>query len=62
MDNRKIILVVPDNPDDLELTLLALKRSNLGQDIVVARDGQVLRELTLYWLRVNLPPPVTEVP
>ena len=150
MDNRKIILLVEDNPDDLELTLLALKRSNLCQDIVVARDGQealdylfgegnyaqrdmrempvitlldlklpkinglevlqrvrsdprtgrlpvviltssdergdliasyslgansyvrkpvdfaqfndVLRQLTLYWLRVNLPPPVTEVP
>ena len=40
MDNRKTILLVEDNPDDLELTLLALKRSNLGQDIVVARDGQ----------------------
>ena len=150
MDNRKTILLVEDNPDDLELTLLALKRSNLGQDIVVARDGQealdylfgagnyaqrdtrelpvmtlldlklpkinglevlqrirseprtrrlpvviltssdergdlivsynlgansyvrkpvdfaqfneVLRQLTLYWLRVNIPPPVTEVP
>jgi len=150
MDNRKTILLVEDNPDDLELTLLALKRSNLGQDIVVARDGQealdylfgegnyaqrdtrelpvmtlldlklpkinglevlqrirseprtrrlpvviltssdergdlvasynlgansyvrkpvdfaqfneVLRQLTLYWLRVNLPPPATELP
>jgi CheY-like chemotaxis protein len=150
MDNRKIILLVEDNPDDLELTLLALKRSNLSQDVVVARDGQealdylfgegnhaqrdprempmitlldlklpkinglevlqrvrsdprtrrlpvviltssdergdlvasynlgansyvrkpvdvaqfneVLRQLTHYWLRVNLPPPVTEVP
>ena len=150
MGNRKTILVVEDNPDDLELTLLALRRSDLGQDIVVARDGQevldylfgegnyvqrdtrempvmtlldrklpkinglevlqrvrsdprtrrlpvviltssderrdlvesynlgansyvrqpvdfaqfheVLRQLTLYWLRVNLSPPITEVP
>ena len=60
MDNRKLILLVEDNPDDLELTLLALKRSNLCQDIVVPRDGQeLLQKLTLYRLRVNLPPPQT---
>lgn len=40
MDKRKTILLVEDNPDDLELTLLALKRINLSQDIVVARDGR----------------------
>ena len=35
----KIILLVEDNPDDELLTLRALKRSNVLNRIVVARDG-----------------------
>lgn len=34
------ILLVEDNPDDVELTLLAFKKYNLSNEIVVARDGQ----------------------
>lgn len=37
--NSKIILLVEDNPDDEELTLLALKESNILNEVVVARDG-----------------------
>jgi CheY-like chemotaxis protein len=33
------ILLVEDNPRDLELTLAALARCQLANDIVVARDG-----------------------
>jgi two-component system, response regulator len=33
------ILLVEDNADDEELTLLSLRKHNLGQDIVVVRDG-----------------------
>ncbi len=33
------ILVVEDNPDDLELALRALRRYNLANHITVARDG-----------------------
>jgi two-component system response regulator len=33
------ILLVEDNPNDLELTLHALKRYNLGNHVEVARDG-----------------------
>jgi len=33
------ILLVEDNPDDEALTLRAFKKSNLGNDIVVAHDG-----------------------
>jgi two-component system, response regulator len=33
------ILLVEDNPDDVELTLRALKRANLANRIAVARDG-----------------------
>lgn len=38
MDN-KIILLVEDNPDDEALTLRALKRNNILNEVVVARDG-----------------------
>jgi two-component system response regulator len=33
------ILLVEDNPDDEELTLLSLRKHNLAHDIVVVRDG-----------------------
>ena len=32
-------MLVEDNPDDLELTMRALKKSGFGDAIVVARDG-----------------------
>jgi two-component system, response regulator len=35
----KVILLVEDNPDDEALTLRALKKNNIGNDVVVARDG-----------------------
>ena len=35
----KVILLVEDNPDDEALTLRAFKKNNIGNDIVVARDG-----------------------
>ncbi len=35
----KPILLVEDNPHDLELTLVALERSQLANDVVVKRDG-----------------------
>jgi CheY-like chemotaxis protein len=38
--NTRPILLVEDNPVDLDLTLRAFKRRNLANPIVVARDGQ----------------------
>ena len=35
----KIILLVEDNPDDVKLTLRALKKSNIMNEVVVAQDG-----------------------
>lgn len=35
-----IILLVEDNADDEELTLRALKRSHVSNEIVIVRDGQ----------------------
>ncbi len=35
----RVILLVEDNPDDEALTLRALKKSNILNEVVVARDG-----------------------
>ncbi|ADH86058.1 response regulator [Desulfurivibrio alkaliphilus] len=35
----KIILLVEDNPDDEALTIRALKKNNILNEVVVARDG-----------------------
>jgi CheY-like chemotaxis protein len=35
----KVILLVEDNPDDEAFTLRALKKGNIANDVVVARDG-----------------------
>ena len=37
--NDKIILLVEDNPDDVELTLRSLRKSNIVNEVVVAGDG-----------------------
>jgi len=37
--SKKFILLVEDNPDDEALTLRALKKNNIANDVVVARDG-----------------------
>ncbi|HLG69833.1 MAG TPA: response regulator [Chloroflexota bacterium] len=39
MANNKVILLVEDNPDDEALTLRALRRHNVTNQIVVSRDG-----------------------
>jgi CheY-like chemotaxis protein len=35
----KVILLVEDNPDDEALTLRALKKNNLRNEVVIAHDG-----------------------
>jgi two-component system, response regulator len=37
--STRVILLVEDNPDDEELTLRALKKSNISNPVVIARDG-----------------------
>jgi two-component system response regulator len=37
---RKTILLVEDNPDDVDLTLRAFNRHNVANDVVVACDGE----------------------
>ena len=38
--DEKIILLVEDNPDDVELTLRAFKKNNISNEIIVAKDGE----------------------
>jgi len=40
MSRNGIILLVEDNPDDVELTLRAFGRSRIANEVVVAKDGQ----------------------
>lgn len=37
--SEKVILLVEDNPDDVVLTLRALKKNNIMNQVVVAKDG-----------------------
>ena len=38
--SKRHILLVEDNPDDEELTLRALKRNLIANEVIVAHDGQ----------------------
>jgi two-component system response regulator len=48
------IILVEDNPDDEELALLALHQNNLGNRIIVLRDGA---EAVAYLLGPDVPRP-----
>ena len=37
--NKSIILLVEDNPDDEELTMMAFKQSHVSNEVVVVHDG-----------------------
>src|SRR5215203_1765789 len=39
MPELKPILLVEDNPKDIELTLAALEQSQLANEVIVVRDG-----------------------
>lgn len=42
------ILLVEDNPDDVELTLYALKKNNIVNTVEVVRDGQEAMDYLFY--------------
>lgn len=44
----KPILLVEDNPHDLELTLVALERTHLANEVIVVRDGVEALDYLLY--------------
>ncbi|MFM2063561.1 MAG: hypothetical protein RLZZ507_3232 [Cyanobacteriota bacterium] len=39
MLQKSTLLIVEDNPDDVELTLLAFEQTGLQENVVIARDG-----------------------
>ena len=39
MNKDKVILLVEDNPDDVDLTLRALNKNHIDNEVIVARDG-----------------------
>lgn len=43
----RFILLVEDNPDDEALTLRALRKNNIKNDVVVARDGAEALDMLL---------------
>ena len=40
MTTGGVILLVEDNPDDVDLTIRALRKNHVANEMVVARDGQ----------------------
>jgi len=58
----KEILLVEDNPDDAELTMLALKQNNIGNAVKWVKDGAEALDYLLfrgqYAARAGQPPPV----
>jgi two-component system response regulator len=40
MSRTGIVLLVEDNPDDVDLTIRAFQKNNVRNEIVVARDGE----------------------
>jgi two-component system, response regulator len=48
MNNAINILLVEDNPDDVELTLHALKKNNIVNPVKIARDGQEALDYLFY--------------
>ena len=42
MSSGKVILLIEDNPSDVELTRRALQKSRIANQLVVAEDGEAL--------------------
>ena len=56
----KKILLVEDDPNDIELTMIALEKNNLANEVYVVRDGEEALDYLLY--RRNIEPCDTSNP
>ena len=61
MNNEVEILIVEDNPSELELTLYALQKHNLGNNIIALKDGAEVFEF-LYGSNTNQNLPLQNKP
>jgi two-component system response regulator len=39
MTEKHTLLIVEDNPDDVELTMLALEQAEIEENVIIAKDG-----------------------
>ncbi len=44
MSSTKVILLIEDNPSDVDLTRRALEKSRIANELVVAEDGEAALE------------------
>ncbi|MFH0881096.1 MAG: hypothetical protein V2A34_15395 [Lentisphaerota bacterium] len=60
MNSTVEILLVDDNPCDIELTLRAFEKRNIANKVQVVRDGaEAMNNFGLYWLILNeMPSPL----
>ncbi|MBN2048448.1 MAG: response regulator [Anaerolineaceae bacterium] len=54
-DNNKMILLVEDNPDDVDLALRAFRANHIMNEIIVARDGAKALEFLFEEAQNQLP-------
>ena len=63
------ILLVEDDPMDIDLTLAALEANHVPHEVVVPRDGaeapyfvdyaDAIKTVRRFWVSLNQPPPLT---
>jgi two-component system, response regulator len=58
---EKYIMLVDDNEDDVDLTLMALQKNNIVNEIVVAKGGEEALAYLLHQTRIKEPPKLPAV-
>jgi two-component system, response regulator len=59
--DKKYLMLVDDNEDDIDLTLMALQKNNIENEIVVARNGEEALDYLLQQTRSKEPPKLPAV-
>jgi two-component system, response regulator len=51
----RFLMLVGDNEDDIDLTLMALQKNHIANDIIVARDGEEALDYLMNESRKTVP-------